>query len=267
MLDKEVTIMYNQLSIFLLILVLLFTYTFSFRVNNISIMRTRSGVRASNNKILVNKLNSQSTDVIPGVGVEGCKIESPSKINILPEPVQAVVFALVSLGLYGGTVALLNLISFAENVAPGIMSSWESSWFVLGFFFMLAGAAHFTVKKDFVNIYPSRGSWGFWYLPGSAEFHVEWTGVAELVGGFWLLLGGISNLGLFTLPSVLGNVMQDGATALLLLTIAVTPANIYMLSHGAKLPIDGPQVPINFHFIRLAIQCLLFSMFYKISIM
>lgn len=256
-----------QYQLNILVLVILFTYTLSFKFNNnISIMKTRSSSKISNNKVL-SKLNSQNTNIIPGVGIDGCKIESPSKINTLSEPLQALIFGLVSLGLYGGTVGLLQVISLAEQILPGLMSSWESSWFILGFFFILAGAAHFTVKKDFVNIYPARGSWGFWYLPGSPEFHVEWTGVAELLGGFWLLLGGIGNLGLFTLPSILGNVMQDGATALLYLTIVVTPANIYMLTHGAKLPIEGPQVPINFHIIRLAIQCLLFSMFYKISIM
>lgn len=82
-----------------------------------------------------------------------------------------------------------------------------------------------------------------------------------------MLIGGLSNLGLFTLPSYLGPVLQDGAKSLLYLTILVTPANIYMLTHGAKLPIDGPEVPINFHVIRLSIQCLLFAMFYKISLM
>ncbi len=24
------------------------------------------------------------------------------------------------------------------------------------------------------------GTWGLWYLPGSAEFHVGWTGAAEV---------------------------------------------------------------------------------------
>ena len=232
--------------------------------NNISIMKTRS--RSRNTNIVASKLNSQVIE--QGVGVEGCKLPSPSRINTLSNLQQAGIFGLVSAGLYAGTIGVLQIIGFAEQVFPGIMSNWEKSWFILGVFYMLAGAAHFAVKKDFVNIYPQKGSWGFWFIPGTAEFHVEWTGYAELLGGFWLLLGGLSNnLGLFSLPSVLGNVMQDGATALLYLTIIVTPANIYMLTHGAKLPVEGPQVPINFHVIRLSIQCLLFAMFYKMSIM
>jgi len=230
-------------------------------------MKTRSRGRNTNeNKnIVASKLNSQAIE--QGVGVEGCKLPSPSNINTLPNIQQAGIFGLLSAGLYAGTIVVLQVIAFAESVLPGIMSNWEKSWFILGVFYMLAGAAHFAVKKDFVNIYPAKGSWGFWFLPGTPEFHVEWTGYAELLGGFWLVLGGLSNLGLFSLPSVLGNVMQDGATALLYLTIIVTPANIYMLTHGAKLPVEGPQVPINFHVIRLSIQCLLFAMFYKMSIM
>ena len=255
------------MQIYILILLLLIvssSYSYSLKVtNNISIMKTRS---RSTNTNIVGKLNSQVIE--QGVGVDGCmQLESPSKINTLPNLQQAGIFGFLSLALYAGTVLLLQAIALAEQALPGIMSTWEKSWFILGVFYMLAGAAHFGVKKDFVNIYPAKGAWGFWYLPGSPEFHVEWTGYAELLGGFWLLLGGLSNLGLFNLPSVLGNVMQDGATALLYLTIIVTPANIYMLTHGAKLPIEGPQVPINFHVIRLSIQCLLFAMFYKMSIM
>ena len=32
-------------------------------------------------------------------------------------------------------------------------------------------------------VYPPIGTWGLWYLPGSAEFHVKWTGVAEVTAG------------------------------------------------------------------------------------
>ena len=135
-------------------------------------MKTRSSSRNTN--IVASKLNSQVLE--QGVGVEGCKLPSPSNINTLPNLQQAGIFGLISAGLYAGTSIVLQFITFAERVFPGIMLNWEKSWFILGVFYMLAGAAHFSVKKDFVNIYPAKGSWGFWYLPGSAEFHVEWTG-------------------------------------------------------------------------------------------
>lgn len=214
----------------LLLLVFILNYSYSFKINsNLSLMKTRRISRNDNKNF---KLSNQNADIIPGVGIEGCKLPSPSGINQLPAIQQAGIFGLLSIALYVGTLGTLQIFNLAEQILPGFMQSWEKSFFLLGFFFALAGASHFSVKKEFVNIYPSQGAWGFWYLPGSPEFHVEWTGYAELLGGIWLLVGGLSNLGLFSLPVSLGPVMQDGARALLYLTIAVTPANIYMLTHG-----------------------------------
>ena len=31
-----------------------------------------------------------------------------------------------------------------------------------------------------------------WYLPGSKEFHVAWTGVVEFLAGLWLIIGAAS---------------------------------------------------------------------------
>lgn len=31
-------------------------------------------------------------------------------------------------------------------------------------------------EQGFKNMYPHQGAWGFWYLPGSDKFHVQWTG-------------------------------------------------------------------------------------------
>ena len=45
---------------------------------------------------------------------------------------------------------------------------------------------------------------------------------------------------------------------LLLLTIAVTPANIYMYTHGATMG-TGP-LPLTFHYIRFAVQCVLLGL-------
>ena len=47
---------------------------------------------------------------------------------------------------------------------------------VLGGIFAAAGVAHFTSKDAFESMVPRPGAWGFWNLPGSAAFHVEWTG-------------------------------------------------------------------------------------------
>ena len=64
-----------------------------------------------------------------------------------------------------------------------------------------------------------------------------WTGIAEIVLGLWLAIA--------SLPLDMQLQQSQPALGLLLLTIAVTPANIYMFTHGAKLPINGPEVRIR----------------------
>ena len=49
--------------------------------------------------------------------------------------------------------------------------------------YVAAGAAHFALPKGFEDMFPHEGAWGFWYLPGTPDFHVKWTGVAEILGG------------------------------------------------------------------------------------
>ena len=41
-------------------------------------------------------------------------------------------------------------------------------WPLLGVTYIAAGAAHFGVHKGFLDMYPHKGAWGFWYLPGVA---------------------------------------------------------------------------------------------------
>ena len=41
-------------------------------------------------------------------------------------------------------------------------------WPLLGVTYIAAGAAHFGVHKGFLDMYPHKGAWGFWYLPGEA---------------------------------------------------------------------------------------------------
>ena len=87
------------------------------------------------------------------------------------------------------------------------------------------------------------------------------SGVAEIAFGLWLSLASLSPLLGFEFPPVLGTSVSDAATALLLLTIVVTPANIYMYTHGAKLPTESPEVPVAGHFIRGLLQIFLFTIF------
>ena len=161
--------------------------------------------------------------------------------------------------LGAGTASLLAGLSSLEAFLPsGWYATWQSSWApFLGLAFAAAGISHFTILQDFCNIYPGRGAWGFWYLPGTASFHVKWTGIAEIAGGVGLALGGLgvgTDVGL----------ERAAAAGLFILTLTVTPANIYMFSHGAQLP-EGLEVPIAGHAIRGFLQCVLLAFFWTLA--
>ena len=129
-----------------------------------------------------------------------------------------------------------------------------------------AGAAHFSIAEDFENIYPQLGSWGIWYLPGSKEFWVAATGVGEIIGGVGLAGGSLASLLNFNIPSLSGiSLASDSALFLFALTVAVTPANIYMYTHGAKLPVSGPEVPIAGHIIRGILQVILLGLLLQMA--
>jgi len=131
---------------------------------------------------------------------------------------------------------------------------------LLGTFFFVAGMGHFLAGEAFREIYPPPGTWGIWYVPGSAAFHVAWTGVVEILGGAGLLFGGIRDaFGLSEEEEEEGNLIYNflkpiSASILFLLTLLVTPANIYMFTHGAVMGDNMAPLGMSFHVVRFAIQ-------------
>ena len=126
---------------------------------------------------------------IAGVGEEGCALPSLSGVNTLSEPIQAAIV----LGIFAALgVSSVAFSSFLDTITLKYewVQSWRYTWPLLGVVYAAAGVTHFTLQEQYENIYPSKGSWGIWYLPGSPEFHVKWTGVAEILGGVGLLIGG-----------------------------------------------------------------------------
>ena len=110
-------------------------------------------------------------------------------------------------------------------------------------------------------MYPHQGAWGVWRLPGTPRFHVAWTGVAEVAGGFGLLSGAY----LAWLPAVPEWLESASALGLIALTVAVTPANTYMFTHNAPgpLPEDADEsmqvLPWYGHCARGALQVFLLA--------
>lgn len=211
----------------------------------------------------------------PGIGEAGCALPSPSGVNMLPESQQTAIFVAIYAGLGLGTYLLSSLLSSATLQYEWIQS-WKYTWPLLGVIYAAAGATHFTVEDEYVNIYPANKAWGFWSLPGSPQFHVRWTGVAELLGGLGLLIGGAFDAfaPVYTqFPNVLtpAGIGSDSAAALLLLTLVVTPANIYMYTHGAKLPMKTPdgepglEIPVAGHAIRGVLQVVLLALLYQMG--
>ena len=204
-----------------------------------------------------------------GVGPEGCKLPAPSGVNTLPQAAQAKVFAGVFAAMFLGTQVLSSVFA-GLTFEYEWFQTWRYTWPLLGAVYVAAGIAHFPLEDEFANIYPPKGTWGLWYLPGNAEFHVRWTGVAEVLGGLGLLVGGAMDAffpSYYTSPTLLSSagLASDSAAALFLLTIAVTPSNVYMYTHGARLPMDGPDVPIVGHAIRGAMQVVLLALLYQMG--
>lgn len=204
------------------------------------------------NKVSIDKRHELSA--VQGVGEDGCSLPSPSMVNTYSKPVQATVFVSIMASLIISTAFSIDLIDRLK-FSNALLSWWMGSWWLLGPIYVAAGVTHFTLQKDYCNIMPAKGAWGLWFLPGSNTFHVGWTGIVEIVGGLWLTLGGLANIFGETIPIQ----ESDGAAILALITFLVTPANIYMYTHGAKLPMNGTETPVSGHAIRGLLQIVLLT--------
>mmetsp|Transcript_19195 Transcript_19195/g.48262 ORF Transcript_19195/g.48262 Transcript_19195/m.48262 type:complete len:275 (-) Transcript_19195:14-838(-) len=205
-----------------------------------------------------------------GGGAKAAKMQvEVSGINLMPVPLQAGIFFGLWVGIYAASRVVAGPVMDAAAAAlpAGWFDGISKTWPLLGVLYMLAGSAHFTSKEGFENIYPPMGTWGVWFLPGSAEFHVVWTGVVECVAGAGLTLGGIAAL-FPALQGVLpGSLLANSALALFVLTTAVTPANIYMYTHNAALTGMGPpgDIPVTFHYIRLTVQVFVLAVLWRMA--
>ena len=176
----------------------------------------------------------------------------------------------ITAGLLVSTVLIVTLLSALESALPagwfGTLGNLGSV--PLGLVFAALGAAHFAKKETFLGIVPPLGTWGgLWQVPAPgaeklglsyAEYHTYWSGAAELLGGLLLAASGV---GLVPVA-----VQQFDAFLMLLLTLAVTPANIYMATHDAQM--EGGPPPMAYpdaHIFRGVIQAVLLAGFWKLA--
>lgn len=230
---------------------------------------------AGNGAMQIARPAAAATGLLPGAvsAAEGMTMGvAPSGVNALPDGEQAAVVLAIFLGLALLSAGLSGpLLGALRSALPeGWYGNWQKTWCIIGAFYMAAGVAHFTAAEGFEAIYPPAGTWGFWYLPGSAQFHVAWTGVAEILGGTGMFLGSLA-LGIASAlgaepPSILRLIPPAASLGLYALTWCVTPANVYMYTHGAIMTglTPGDQaIPVEFHVIRGALQVLLLSLLWN----
>ena len=198
--------------------------------------------------------------------------ERPDKSILLSAQdgtLQQLGIAAILVGLGIGTNGLLTIYNSLEQILPG---AWYDPFysvlpFILSSAFIAAGIAHFVIDDTFTAFVPPKGTWGnLWNVPAPGakqlgwtyeEYHCYWTGVAEIGGGLLLILTKLQVID-FIPPNI-------PAFLLFLLTIAVTPANIYMFTHDPDIP-RIPPLPYPWgHAARGALQCALLAVFWKLS--
>ena len=102
-------------------------------------------------------------------------------VSSMPESTQAGVVAGIFAALGAGTAISCSIIGPAiEHAIPDLFAFSKATWPLLGVTYVAAGVAHFSLEKGFLDMYPHRGAWGIYALPGSPRFHVQWTGQAVL---------------------------------------------------------------------------------------
>jgi uncharacterized membrane protein len=175
--------------------------------------------------------------------------------------------ASIGAGLLLGTYLMSSVLAWLDTLSAGFVGTLLDFTvpLPLGLIFTFVGATHFFYKDEYAAIVPPSGSWGgLWNVPtpgadqlgisSEEEYHVLWSGVAEMGGGLLLILGG-----LHVIP------VQVPAVLLFLLTLAISPANIYMFTHDVPLAFAPPLQYPDDHIVRGVVQVILLSLFWFLA--
>lgn len=180
--------------------------------------------------------------------------ECPKALPLFPnlsntEQTAVILIALAYMGIV--TFLFLRLYTYLDTQNPKWWSMLKQSWPFLGVLYALSGIFNHFVNKEIVCITPPNGTWNWWYMPVSEEFQLAATGYAEIIGGLLLAFSG------FTKWAV--TLRQQTALCLFFMTIGMTFANLYMLTHGVWAFEMEEPFPISLHIVRFTVQGLWFS--------
>lgn len=186
--------------------------------------------------------------------------ECPTRFPLYPNLSNLEQTLLVTLGFtYIGIMTSVFLKIYKRLDVKGAKwwSTLKQTWPLMGVFpYMASGYLfHFVDVDEFLCITPPNGTWGWWYLPVSQEFQLAATGYAEIICGFLLAVCGI----MLPKHSWAVSLRQQSALVLFVITIGMTFANIFMLTHGVWAYELQEPMPVIFHAVRWTIQGLWLS--------
>ena len=152
------------------------------------------------------------------------------------------------------TVVLLKIYTIMDAKQPKWWSFLIKTWPLLGLlvYVPVGYNSHFVEVDEIMCIVPPNGTWGWWYLPVSEKIQLVATGYAEILGGLTLAISGM-------LDGKFRPLRQQVALCLFVMTIGMTFANVYMLTHGAWGYEMEEPFPLVLHAARYVVQGLWLS--------
>lgn len=196
------------------------------------------------------------------------------------EATQQMGFLAIFLSVVAGSFGFVSIYDSAENfLSRETFAPFYSILpYVLSSAYIAAGISHFALRDTFEAFVPPKGSWGgLWQIPAPysdnlglsyERYHNYWSGVAEIILGISMAA---VTAGLVACDEsgdrINYNYIAAAPPALLyLLTLAVTPANIYMYTHDPVVPRIPPLTYPWGHAARGLLQCGLLAVFYKLTL-
>jgi uncharacterized membrane protein len=254
-------------------------YASAFSVPATCFVALRSQNQHDTRKLFQAKVIENDDSVAPETASAENRPDPSILVSAKDDVGQRIAFGMIAMSIFTGSFFVVQFLSFLQStiLPSGWFELWRDyTWPVpLGLVYMAAGVSHFLFEQAFVAMVPPRGTWGgLWQVPAPLapqlgwsyeKYHTYWSGVAEFFGGALLCVAGVDEIAQQPVLLPITISVQLPAFLLLLLTAAVTPANIYMYTHDVQAP-ELPPIPYpNGHYGRALAQCILLAVLFKLT--